>query len=40
MKAYFYVFMNWKHNNWVQFLPIAEFAYNISKNISMGHTLF
>ena len=32
--------MNWKQNDWAQLLPIAELAYNNSKNASIGHTLF
>lgn len=37
---YFYAFVNWEQKNWIQLLPIAEFAYNISKNINIGQTLF
>ena len=32
--------MNWEQNNWAQFLLMAEFAYNNSKNLNMGHTSF
>ena len=40
MKAYFWAFVNWGQNDWAQLLPIAEFAYNNSKNASMGHMPF
>lgn len=32
--------MNYEYDNWTSFLPIAEFAYNNTKNVSTGHTLF
>ena len=40
MEAYFQTFVNFKQNDWAQFLPIAKFAYNNAKNASIGHTLF
>ena len=40
MEAYLCVFVNWKQNDWARLLPMAEFAYNNSKNASKGHTLF
>ena len=40
IEAYRYVFVNYKQNNWVCFLLMAEFAYNNIKNASIGHTLF
>ena len=40
IKAYFQAFVNFKQNNWVQFLPQADFAYNNTKNVSTGHILF
>ena len=40
MEAYLHTFVNWEQNNWARLLPIAEFAYNNSKNASTGHTLF
>ena len=40
MEAYLRVFVNFKHNNWVRLLPMAEFAYNNAKNASTGYTLF
>ena len=33
-------FVNGEQSNWVHFLPMAEFAYNNSKNANTGHTLF
>ncbi len=33
-------FVNWKQDDWVRLLPIAEFAYNNAKNASTGHTPF
>ena len=38
MKAYLCVLVNYKQNNWAQLLPMAEFVYNNSKNVSTGHT--
>ena len=40
MEAYLQVFVNFEQNDWVWFLPIAEFAYNNAKNVSTGHSLF
>ena len=40
MEAYFCAFVNWEQNDWARLLPMAEFAYNHSKNTSTGHTLF
>ena len=40
MKAYLQAFVNFKQNNWVKLLPMAEFAYNNAKNASTGHTPF
>ena len=40
MKAYLCIFVNWELNVWEWLLPNAEFAYNNSKNTSMGHTPF
>ena len=40
IEAYLRAFINWEQNDWVRFLPMAEFAYNNSKNASTGHTLF
>ena len=40
MEVYFYVFMNWKQNDWARFLLMAEFVYNNSKNANISHTPF
>ena len=40
MEEYFEAFVNFEQNDWAKFLPIAEFAYNNAKNVSIGHTLF
>ena len=40
MEAYLRAFVNFKQNNWAQFLPMTEFAYNNAKNASTGHTSF
>ena len=40
MEAYLRAFINWEQNDWVRFLPMAEFVYNNAKNASTGHTLF
>ena len=40
METYLQAFVNFKQNNWVKFLPMAEFAYNNVKNASFGHTSF
>ena len=40
MKAYFWAFVNFEQNNWVWPLPMAEFAYNNTKNASTGYTSF
>ena len=40
MEAYLQAFINFKQNNWVWLLPMAEFAYNNAKNTSTGHTFF
>ena len=33
-------YVNYKQDNWDEYLPIAEFAYNNSKQISTGYTPF
>ena len=38
MEAYFQAFVNFEQDDWVRFLPIAEFTYNNVKNASTGHT--
>ena len=40
MEEYFQVFVNFKSNDWARPLPLAEFAYNIVKNINTGHISF
>ena len=40
IEAYLQAFINFKHNDWVKFLLMAEFAYNNAKNASTGHTPF
>ena len=40
METYLRAFINFEQNNWVQLLPMAEFAYNNGKNASTGYTLF
>ena len=40
MEAYLRAFVNFKQNNWVRLLPMAEFAYNNAKNASTGFTPF
>ena len=40
MEAYLQAFVNFEQNDWARFLPMAGFAYNNAKNISIGHTLF
>ena len=40
MEAYLWAFVNFKHNNWARLLPIAEFAYNNTKNANIGQTPF
>ena len=40
MKAYLRAFVNFEQNDWARLLPMAEFAYNNTKNVSTGHTSF
>ena len=40
MEAYFWAFVNFEQNNWARLLPMAEFAYNNTKNASTGYTPF
>ena len=40
MKAYLQAFVNFEQNDWAKLLPMAEFAYNNTKNTSTGHTPF
>ena len=40
MKVYFCYFVNSEQNNWARLLSMAKFAYNNSKNASIGYTLF
>ena len=40
METYLKAFVNFKQNNWVKLLSMAEFVYNNTKNTSTGHTPF
>ena len=40
MEAYLRAFVNYEQNNWARLLPMAEFAYNNTKNDSIGYTSF
>ena len=40
MEAYLQAFVNFEQNDWAWLLLMAEFAYNIAKNASTGHTFF
>ena len=40
MEVKLQAFVNFKQNDWIRLLPIAEFVYNTSKNASIGHTPF
>ena len=40
MEANLRAFVNFEQNDWAKFLPMAEFAYNNTKNASTGHTSF
>ena len=40
MEAYFCIFVNWEQNYWTRFFLMAKFAYNNSKNASIGHMFF
>lgn len=40
MEAYLWAFVNYKQDNWSKLLPMAEFAYNNTKNTSKSQTPF
>ena len=40
IEAYLQAFVNFKQNDWVRLLPMAEFAYNNAKNTSTSYTFF
>ena len=40
IEVYLGVFINFKQNDWIQLLFMAEFAYNNAKNASISYTLF
>ena len=40
MKAYLRAFVNFEQNDWARLLPMAEFAYNNTKNASIRHMPF
>ncbi len=40
MEVYLRAIVNWEQDNWATLLPMAEFAYNNTKNASIGHSPF
>lgn len=40
MKVYFKVFINGEQNKWTRLEPIAKFAYNNIKSVSIVHIIF
>jgi len=40
IEAYLRYFTNYQQDNWVQWLSLAQFAYNNSVNLVMGVILF
>ena len=40
IKVYLRGFVNFEHNNWGKFLPMAKFTYKNAKNASTGHMPF
>ena len=40
MEAYLQAFVNFEQNDWARLLTMAKFAYNNTKNASIGHTPF
>lgn len=40
METYISAFVNFEQDHWARFLPMAEFAYNNTKNASTGHMSF
>ena len=40
IKTHLRAFLNFEQNNWARFLPMAEFAYNNTKNASTGYIPF
>ena len=40
MEAYLRAFINFKLNDWARLLPMAEFAYNNTRNASTGYMPF
>ena len=40
MEAYLRAFVNYEQDNWAKLLLMAEFAYNNTKYVSTGYTLF
>jgi transposase InsO family protein len=40
IEQYLRIFVNHKQDNWVDWLPLAEFSYNDKKNASTGYTPF
>ena len=40
MEEYLWAFVNFEQNDWARLLPMAEFAYNNTKNASTSHIPF
>ena len=40
MEVYLRTFINGEQNDWARLLPMAEFAFNNTKNASTNHTPF
>jgi hypothetical protein len=40
MEVYLRCYVNYKQNNWVELLPLAQFAYNSSESEGNGVTPF
>ena len=40
MEAYLRAFINFEQNDWAKLLPMAKFAYNNVKNVTIGYTPF
>ena len=40
MEAYLYYYVNYKQNNWVELLPLAQYVYNSAESEGTGITPF
>ena len=40
MEVYLHYYINYKQNNWVELLPLAQYAYNSAESEGTGITLF